>query len=152
MAKYIVGPASEIEDGGHIVVEINGRSVGIFHVDGEWYGLLNKCPHRGGPMCEGLLVSYLESDKPGEVRYDPGRKFLECPWHGWEFDIKTGQSYCDPVRTRIRPYPVAVQSGELLVEELQDEERSNTHLVKGPYTAETFEVSIEDDYVVVSMR
>jgi 3-phenylpropionate/trans-cinnamate dioxygenase ferredoxin subunit len=152
MAKYVVGKAQDIEEGGHLVVDINGRSVGIFHVGGEWYGLLNRCPHRGGPMCEGLLVSYLESDKPGELRYDPSRKLLECPWHGWEFDIKTGQSYFDPARTRLRPYPVAVQSGEVIAEELEDAEHSDTHLVKGPYMAETYEVSVEDDYVVVSMR
>jgi nitrite reductase/ring-hydroxylating ferredoxin subunit len=152
MAKYVVAKAQDVAEGDHIVVDINGRSVGIFHVDGEWYGLLNRCPHRGGPMCEGLVVSYLESDRPGELRYDPGRKLLECPWHGWEFDLKTGQSYFDPIRTRIRPYPVAVQSGKVLVGELEDAEQSDTKLVEGPYTAETYEVSIEDDYVVVSMR
>jgi len=152
MASYVVSKAQDIDEGGHLVVDINGRSVGVFHVGGEWYALLNRCPHRGGPMCEGLLVSYLESDKPGEVRYDPSRKLLECPWHGWEFDIKTGQSYFDPARTRLRRYPVAVQSGEVIADELEDEQQSDTHLVKGPYMAETYEVSIEDDYVVVSMR
>jgi 3-phenylpropionate/trans-cinnamate dioxygenase ferredoxin subunit len=152
MAKYVVAKVQDVGEGERIVVEINGRSVGIFHVDGEWYGLLNRCPHRGGPMCEGLVVSYLESERPGEVRHDPGRKLLECPWHGWEFDLKTGQSYLDPIRTRIRPYPVTVQSGEILAHELEDAEESDTKLVKGPYTAETYEVSIEDDYVVVSMR
>jgi nitrite reductase/ring-hydroxylating ferredoxin subunit len=152
MAKYVVAKAQDVGEGEHIVIDINGRSVGIFHVDGEWYGLLNRCPHRGGPMCEGLMVSYLEADRPGEVRYDPGRKLLECPWHGWEFDLKTGQSYFDPLRTRLRPYPVTVQSGEVLAHELEDGEQSDTTLVKGPYTAETYEVSIEDDYVVVSMR
>jgi nitrite reductase/ring-hydroxylating ferredoxin subunit len=152
MAKYVVAKAADIEEGGHIVVDINGRSVGIFHVDGEWYGLLNHCPHRGGPMCEGLVVSYLEADKPGEFRYDPGRKLLECPWHGWEFDLRTGQSYFDPLRTRIRPYPVSVQSGESLALALQEGDDGDTHLVEGPYTAETYAVSIEDEYVVVSMR
>jgi nitrite reductase/ring-hydroxylating ferredoxin subunit len=152
MAKYVVAKAEDIENGDHIVVNINGRSVGIFHVDGAWYGLLNKCPHRGGPMCEGLIVSYLESDKPGDIRVDASRKLLECPWHGWEFDLRTGQSYFDPIRMRIRPYPVTVESGKVLATELEDEDQSGTHLVKGPYTAETYEVSIEDEYVVVSMR
>jgi nitrite reductase/ring-hydroxylating ferredoxin subunit len=152
MAKYVVAKAQEIEDGDHIVVDINGRSVGIFHVDGEWYGLLNRCPHRGGPMCEGLLVSHLEAERPGEIRVDETRKLLECPWHGWEFDLRTGQSYLDPIKTRIRPYPVSVESGVVLASELEDEQESGTHLLKGPYTAETYAVSIEDEYVVVSMR
>jgi nitrite reductase/ring-hydroxylating ferredoxin subunit len=149
MAKFVAAKASDIPDGDHIVVDINGKSVGIFNIAGSFYGLLNLCPHRGGPMCEGLVVSYLEADKPGELRYDPTRKLLECPWHGWEFDIKTGQSYFDPQRTRIKPFPVAVEHGDVLAEEVAE---GAAQLVKGPYTAETINVSVEDDYVVVSMR
>lgn len=152
MAKYVVAKAAEIADGDHIVVDINGKSVGIFQIDGDFYGLLNRCPHRGGPMCEGMIVSYLESDKPGEVRLDSRRKLLECPWHGWEFDVKTGQSYFDPRHTRLRPYPVKVEQGAVIAGELENEVESDTHLVKGPYTAETIDVAVEDDYVVVMMR
>ena len=152
MAKYVVAKTQDIPDGDHMVVEVNGRSVGIFHIDGEWYGLLNRCPHRGGPMCEGLIVSHLESERPGEIKLDSSRKLLECPWHGWEFDLRTGQSFLDPVKTRIRPYPVTVQSGAVVAAELEDEPVSGTHMIPGPYMAETFEVSIKDEYVVVSMR
>jgi nitrite reductase/ring-hydroxylating ferredoxin subunit len=152
MPKYVVARTDEIADGDHVVVDINGKSVGVFHLDGEFYGLLNRCPHRGGPMCEGMVVGYLEADKPGEVRFDPSRKLLECPWHGWEFDIRTGQSYFDPKRTRIRPYPVAVETGADVAQALAQADGGDTHLVPGPYTAETIEVSVEDDYVVVMMR
>ncbi|HEX4483133.1 MAG TPA: Rieske (2Fe-2S) protein [Solirubrobacteraceae bacterium] len=152
MARYVVGKVDDIADGDHIVVEINGKSVGIFHLEGEFYGLLNYCPHRGGPMCSGQVVSWLDSDRPGDLRLDSSRKLLECPWHGWEFDIKTGQSYFDPRRTRIRPFPVAVEAGEEVAEALAAGEDSDTHLVPGPYTAETIPVSVEDDYVVVMMR
>ena len=62
---------------------------------------------------------------------------VKCPWHGWEFDIKTGQSWCSPMRVRVRPYPVDVESGG--------------ELVKGPYVAERFNVSVEDDYIVVEV-
>jgi 3-phenylpropionate/trans-cinnamate dioxygenase ferredoxin subunit len=151
MAKYVVAKTNEIEEGGHIVVDINGKSVGIFHVDGEFYGLLNLCPHRGGPMCEGLIVNYLESSRPGDLRFDSSRKLLECPWHGWEFDIRTGQSYFDPQRTRIKPYPVEVESGAVVARELA-EDSGDTQLVPGPYTATTIDVAVEDDYVVVRMR
>ncbi len=60
-----------------------------------------------------------------------------CPWHGWEFDIRTGQSYCDPKRFRARAYPVKVEPG--------------SSVVKGPYIAETLAVSVESDYVVVDL-
>jgi 3-phenylpropionate/trans-cinnamate dioxygenase ferredoxin subunit len=60
---------------------------------------------------------------------------VKCPWHGWEFDIRTGRSWCDPSRLRVRQYPVSVQPGAKLAE--------------GPYVAETFAVRLEDNYVLV---
>jgi nitrite reductase/ring-hydroxylating ferredoxin subunit len=59
------------------------------------------------------------------------------PWHGWEFDIRTGQSYCDPSHVRVRAYDASVAHGE--------------DVLKGPYKAETFKVSIEEDYVVINL-
>jgi nitrite reductase/ring-hydroxylating ferredoxin subunit len=62
---------------------------------------------------------------------------LRCPWHGWEFDIKTGQSWCHPESVKARTYQVEVVPGALLA--------------KGPFVAETIEVTIDGDYVVVEM-
>jgi 3-phenylpropionate/trans-cinnamate dioxygenase ferredoxin subunit len=151
MAKYIVAKVDDVPDGEHIVVDVDGRSVGVYNVGGEFYGLLNKCPHQGGPMCEGLTVGLLESTGPGEYSFDYERKLIACPWHGWEFDIKTGQSYFDPRTTRLRKFPVQVQDGQRVVGDLADE-ASDTTLVKGPYMAETVAVAVEEEYLVVSMR
>jgi 3-phenylpropionate/trans-cinnamate dioxygenase ferredoxin subunit len=60
---------------------------------------------------------------------------VKCPWHGWEFDIRTGQSWCDPAKLRIRQYPVSVRGGNELKE--------------GPYVAQSFPVRLEGNYVVV---
>ena len=63
---------------------------------------------------------------------------MRCPWHGWEFDIRTGQSWCDPTRTAgAEPTAASVEPGARLVE--------------GPYVAETFAVSVEGEYVVVEV-
>jgi 3-phenylpropionate/trans-cinnamate dioxygenase ferredoxin subunit len=167
MARFVVAKVEDIPDGGHIVVDVNGRSVGVFNVDGELYGLLNRCPHQGGPMCQGRMVGLLTAERPGQLRFQKDHKLLACPWHGWEFDVKTGQSYFDPLRLRLRKYPVVVEQGNVVASEL--EQTSDTHLVrgpvttemgtphgselvKGPYTAETIEVAVEDEYVVVTMR
>ena len=74
---------------------------------------------------------------PGEIEYTRLGEIIRCPWHGWEFDIRTGQSYCDPKRFRARAYPVNVEPGRAVV--------------KGPYIAETLKVSVESDYVVVDL-
>ena len=62
---------------------------------------------------------------------------IRCPWHQWAYDIRTGKSWCDPGGVQVRNFPVSVEAG--------------ARLVKGPYTAETFAVSVEDQYVVVEM-
>jgi 3-phenylpropionate/trans-cinnamate dioxygenase ferredoxin subunit len=98
---------------------------------------LNRCPHQGAALCEGPLIGLAESSDPGTIRYTRPGEILRCPWHGWEFDIRTGQSYCDPKRFRTKAYPAHVESG--------------ASVVKGPYIAETLAVSVENDYVVVDL-
>lgn len=162
--KYVVGRADDVPDGSRLIVDVNGRSVGIFNVAGTYYALLNRCPHRGAQLCRGQLVGSIESDAPGEIRYVEDSVFLVCPWHGWEYDLKTGQSWFDPQRCRVRPYPVDVESGETLTKDLSHGVAdipmstggeiidSTTHRVKGPYTAGVFPITVENDYLVVSLR
>jgi len=148
MAKHIVATVDEIPPGGRKLVELSGRHIGIFNIDGEFFALRNRCPHQGGPLCEGKLSGLVQSDRPGQYDYSRPGEILRCPWHGWEFDIKTGQSWVDPAKTRVRNYPVTLESGP----ELEPEEAAgNTGWVKGPYIAETYSVSVEQQYVVVQL-
>jgi nitrite reductase (NADH) small subunit len=58
-----------------MVVGLNdGREIALFNVDGKIYALDNSCPHMGGPLGEGELKGCI----------------VTCPWHGWQFDVKTG--------------------------------------------------------------
>ena len=135
MPKYVVARADEIPPWGRKIVQVGDLSVGVFNLGGEYFALRNRCPHQGGPLCEGLLWGLWEAPAPGEIRYSRKGEILTCAWHGWEFDIRTGQSWCDPGKVKTRRYQVSVEQGAKLVD--------------GPYKAETFPVSIENDYVVV---
>ena len=137
MARHVVAPVSEIAPGKSRIVDVAGRSIGVFNVGGEFYALINRCPHEGGELCKGRLVGLMESDRPGEYRLTRHGEMLRCPWHGWEFDIRTGQSWCDPENTKVRSYNISVEPGETLV--------------KGPYVAETVPVTVERDYLVVEL-
>ena len=97
-------------------------------------------------MCEGKLTGFVTADVPGEYTYSRKGEILRCAWHGWEFDVKTGQSWFDPVKTRVRVYDVRVESGSDMT---KDSEMAG--LEKGPYTAETYAVTVEEDYVVVEL-
>ena len=114
--RHVVAAADEIAPGERKIVTVAGRSIGIFNVGGEFFALRNRCPHQGGALCRGQLWGVLRSEAPGEFQYDPSREILACPWHGWEFHIRTGQSWCTPARLRVRRYQVAQVSADQLAE------------------------------------
>ena len=146
MAKHRVAKVGEIPPGGRKIVEVAGRSIGVFNVGGEFFALRNQCPHAGGPLCEGVLSGLLRSDAPGEYDYVRRGEILRCPWHQWEFDVRTGQSWFDPVKTRVRRYETSIEPSPT-----GEEEMTAAGLEKGPYTAETYDVSLEEQYVVLEM-
>ena len=135
MKRQVVARALDVAPGHCKIFNVAGREIGVFNVGGEYFALANRCPHEGGPLCQGHIIPLIASDRPGTYRLTRHNEFLRCPWHGWEFEIRTGQSWCDPKSTRARQFAVTVESGEALV--------------KGPFVAETFPVSVEEDYLVV---
>jgi 3-phenylpropionate/trans-cinnamate dioxygenase ferredoxin subunit len=147
--KYVVAAVEEIPPGGRKIVDVGGRSIGVFNVDGEYFALRNRCPHQGGALCEGTLWGILKADVPGDFDYSASKEILTCPWHGWEFHVRTGQSWCDPRRLRVRRYDVSLEEGAVLTAEPQAPARG---LVRGPYVVETYAVSVEGTYVVVDLE
>jgi nitrite reductase/ring-hydroxylating ferredoxin subunit len=111
MPKYVVGTVEEIPPGQRKIVDVAGRTVGVFNVGGEFFALLNRCPHQGGPLCTGNTLGFLQSAGVGEFVYSRPGEVVRCPWHGWEYDLRTGQSWFDPARVLVRNYPVSVAPG-----------------------------------------
>lgn len=146
--RFVVGRVDEIPPGERRIVEANGREIGVFNVGGRFYAMLNRCPHLGAPLCEGGVVNQIESSVPGDVRLDEDRTFVTCPFHNWEFDVETGQSYWNP-KLRARPFAVALEGADEVRAALEAGELAR---IPGPYTAETVDVTVEADYVVLSLR
>jgi 3-phenylpropionate/trans-cinnamate dioxygenase ferredoxin subunit len=116
MADYAVGHVSEIPPGSSKVIEADRRSIGIFNIGGQFYAIRNLCPHQGAALCDGLVTSYVTSDRPGEFAYEKEGEIIRCPWHFWEFDIKTGCMIVDP-KTRTKTYDVTVERYDVTVDE-----------------------------------
>src|SRR5689334_22519453 len=111
MTRHVVAAVGEIAPGGCKIVNVKGREIGVFHVNEAYFALVNRCPHEGAPLCRGRLVGLMEADRPGQYRLTRQGEMLRCPWHGWEFDIRTGQSWCEPDGVRARTYAVTVEPG-----------------------------------------
>ena len=152
--KVVVGKVSDFANGDRKILDVNGKSIGVFRVDDQFYALRNRCPHQFGPLCVGTLAPRAVSSGPGDVRVESGPPLIACPWHGWEYDLATGQSFMGPGRgnTPVLSYDVNVLPGSEIVGDGVADEGSQARpvgRVPGPYVAETVPVSVEQDYVVV---
>ena len=101
MAESIkVAQIDDLAPGSGKVVQMHGRDIALFNVDGSFYAIDNACTHRGGPLGEGKLS--------GEI--------VECPWHGAKFNVKTGAVTSPPAPTGVRSFAVKVEGNDVLVE------------------------------------
>jgi nitrite reductase/ring-hydroxylating ferredoxin subunit len=137
MDRHVVARVEDIQPGQSKIVTVKGREIGIFKVGDGFYGLINRCPHQGAPLCRGEIVSRLVAPSPGDYRLTRPGEMIRCPWHCWEFDIRTGQSLCDPNSVQARAFDIAVEPGKTLVD--------------GPFVAEAVDVTVEEEYLVVTM-
>jgi nitrite reductase/ring-hydroxylating ferredoxin subunit len=146
--SVVVARAEEIGPGERKIVEIGGRSIGVFNIAGSYYALRNRCPHQGGPLCAGFLLRSLHSKQPGQYEHSGEAEIIRCPWHGWEFNVKTGRSWFDPERTRVRSYPAEIVEGPV-----GDAETYPAEVVEAPVgDAETYPAYREGSYVVVELE
>lgn len=114
MNKYVVGKTSEIQEKLKKIVEVKGIEVGVFYVDGSYYAWRNICPHAGAPVCKGNVCGTRMPSMVYEYEYGQDQQILRCPWHGWEFNLKTGEHLVDPT-VKLRGYPVEVDGKDVCV-------------------------------------
>ena len=114
MPAHVIATAREIPPGGRKIVNVAGREIGVFNLNGEYYALRNLCPHRTGPLCRGRVRPLVLPEGLSGMIYTREGEILKCPWHQWEFDIKTGRALYDP-KLRVRTYRVEVQGEDLVL-------------------------------------
>jgi nitrite reductase/ring-hydroxylating ferredoxin subunit len=94
-----VASIDDIPDGGAIAVDVGEKRIALFRIQGEVFALDETCPHRGGPLHDGAV----------------DRGVVLCPWHQWQFDLKTGCSPVNPL-SRVKVYPVRLEGTEVFLE------------------------------------
>ena len=120
MREVNIGPASEIADPGRKLIGFENFEVAVFKLDGEFFAYLNHCPHMGGPACQGKMIAKVE-EIIAEDRTSKGMMFSKtkmhvvCPWHGYEFDIRTGVHPGNP-RAQLRKIKIAVSGDDVIIE------------------------------------
>ena len=101
--------------GSREIIEIDNKSIGLFNVNGQIIAVLNVCPHEFAPVCKGRLSGTTAPSLPGEP-YKWGRdgEILYCPWHGWEFDLLTGNCLTD--HRKLRRFPTMIEDGLIYIQ------------------------------------
>lgn len=112
--KHFACGVSEIPAGAAKIVDLKSRSIGIFNVKGSFHALLNVCPHRGAALCEGPICGTTRPTEGRDFVYDREGEIVRCAWHGWEFDIRSGEFLVNP-RIRARTYQVSVEGEAVYV-------------------------------------
>lgn len=110
-----VADVGELEEGQSLGVEIDGIEIALFHVDGEYYALSNRCPHQRAPLCK-VGEKKINGDKcwkdtRGGFTDQPA---VTCPWHLWEIGLETGEH--EVSGKRIGKFDVKVENDEILVD------------------------------------
>jgi nitrite reductase (NADH) small subunit len=93
-----VASTSDIPAGEGRTVEVEGKQIALFNCEGRFYAIDNTCKHRGGPLGEGELDGTT----------------VTCPWHGWTYDVTSGQSPDDPA-CAVDTYAVKVEGDDVMV-------------------------------------
>lgn len=119
MSEIYVARTDEIPDRGRKIVAEGELEIGVFRLGDEFFAWENDCPHSGGPVCQGKVMNRV-MEVLDEGKRSHGFTFVEedihivCPWHGFEFNIRTGRHPGDP-QTGLKGFEVTVRDGAVYV-------------------------------------
>lgn len=119
MAETLIGLVAEFVDPPARVRVVDGREIGVFRIGNEYFAYENLCPHAGGPLCQGRrlprTLEILGPDKTSiGLAFSSTDLHIVCPWHGYEFDIRTGRHPGNPDLV-LKRYPIRVDGDRILV-------------------------------------
>ncbi len=112
MNRYEACTVQEVREKGRKIVQVKNMEIGIFLVDGQYYAWRNLCPHAAAPICEGRVCGTTLPSMVYEYEYGREKEILRCPWHGWEFDLKTGLHLTDE-SIKLRGYPLEIDGDHI---------------------------------------
>jgi len=119
MPEYLAGRIADYANGDRRVLSCGDAEIGVFVVDGQFHAWHNRCSHLGGPVCQGRIVRRVIEpvDQQGRVRtldFHESDVNIVCPWHGYEFDLRTGRHPGNPA-ARLRKVEIRLRDGDVYV-------------------------------------
>lgn len=111
---------ADLPPGERTIIDTPAGPVGVFNIDGQYFAIENRCAHQGGPVCTGkqqgaLVGEFVGVGKRVKESFSDEVPAIACPWHGWEYDLRTGRHLGDPDYA-IRTFEVIETDGALFIE------------------------------------
>ncbi|MBI4658744.1 MAG: non-heme iron oxygenase ferredoxin subunit [Verrucomicrobia bacterium] len=101
MPKLIkIAAAKDVPPGEAAAFDLEGQRIALFNVEGTFYAIGDTCTHRGGPLSEGSVAGTA----------------VTCPWHGADFDLKTGTALGPPATQGVPSFRVVIEGGDVKIE------------------------------------
>jgi 3-phenylpropionate/trans-cinnamate dioxygenase ferredoxin subunit len=115
-ARIDAGPEDAIVAGRFTMVTAGARRIGVTRLaNGELRAVRDRCPHKAAAICRGILGGTWLPSAPGELTFARAGEILACPWHGYEYDLATGEELFWPGGTPLRLYPTEIEAGRVYV-------------------------------------
>ncbi len=97
---HSAGKLEEMKDRRSKLVEVAGKEIALYSIQGKFHATANFCPHRGGPLFQGNI-------EPGPA--------VRCPLHGWLFDMESGECLNIP-NAKVSVFPVEIRGEEIFIQ------------------------------------
>jgi nitrite reductase/ring-hydroxylating ferredoxin subunit len=112
--SVVVCPADELEPGAMAPARLGMLPIVVVRtLDGELHGFVDRCLHQGARLSGGHVLPHTEGDAVGEYRMLDAREVVKCPWHGYEYDVRTGCAVFDR-RQALQRIDVRVEAGQIV--------------------------------------
>lgn len=115
MTSYEVARVEDIPDRDGMIVTVGSLEIGLFRSGDTIRAWRNHCPHMAAPVCRGTVTGTMLTTEVYQYRYGRDGEILQCPWHGWEFDLESGRHLAPGSSARLRGYPVEIVNGMVVV-------------------------------------
>lgn len=113
--EYNIGPLDSFPERKVVPAFAGDRRIGVLRKGDQMFAFADRCPHHGAPMCFATVSGTMQPSAPNEFHYDLDGLVVKCPWHAYEFDVRTGQAMGGIIRSRLMIFQTSIRDGDVFV-------------------------------------
>lgn len=113
--EHCIGRLADFPAHKVVPVDVAGRTIAVLRNEDKVYAFSNRCPHQGAPMSFARTAGTMLPSEPDEYDFGLEGLIVKCPWHAYEFNVRTGESVCNIIRARLPVYQTEIRDDEVFL-------------------------------------